>query len=396
MKRVLIILDGLGDEPIAELGNRTPLEAAVAPNLQRIAQDGEIGTVATTFDGYPVESMVCIMGLLGYAPQEFYPAGRAGFEAAAQGIELNDSDLILRCNTVTVDRDRQRLADFTGGMITDSAASGLIRGIKTPSPKWELYSGQSYRNILIVRDAGIDPRSLKCREPHMHIGGDVEDLLPTALDSQAEGVASDLRDFLRGTQSQIASADQEEGCAANMLWVWSPSQKAVWPTFTSRTGWTAAVVGGLDFLKGIALAAGMNWQDVPGATGYTDTDYAAKARYALDHLATHDFVLVHINATDEAAHQRDWNAKIDAIQKADSVVIGPILQELERTYGGEFKIAVCGDHTTRCSDGKHTADLVPFAAYPSRTEPGAELLSEANSRLTAEPISSLNFLGSVF
>lgn len=392
MKRVIIILDGLGDEPIPALGGATPLEVAFIPNIHFIASRGEIGCVATTFQGFPIESMVCIMGLLGYPPEQFYPSGRAAFEAMAKGIPLRKDDLVLRCNTVTV--DNQCLSDFTAGMITDSAARRLISGIELPYPTWELYPGQSYRNILIVRDAGINVKALQCFEPHMNIGGNICDLLPFGRDPEAEQVATKLREFLMGSQYQIARGIQEEGCAANMLWVWSPSAKATWPAFLSRTGWRAAVVGGLDFLAGVAMAANMHWDPVPGATGYIDTDYNAKGRYAIKYLKDYDFVLVHINATDEEAHQRNWRGKTDAIEKADRHVVGPILQELEAHHKDDYRIVVCGDHSTRCSDGKHTDDPVPFAAFPCQT-PGKEALSEKAAKLTP-PLPSLEFLARVF
>ena len=390
MKRVLVILDGLGDEPISELGNRTPLEAAVAPNLHFIASRGQIGSIRTTFEGFPIESMVCIMGLLGYPPQEFYPSGRAGFEAMAKGIPLHPDDLVLRCNTVVVDCQKQVLTDFTGGLITDSAARKLVSNIELPDATWELYPGQSYRNILIVRRAGVNVKALKCFEPHMNIGADIQSVLPRGTDDGTRRIADQLGQFLMDSQRQIASNVQEDGCTANMLWVWSPSTKASWPSFHARTGWKGAMVGGLDFLHGIAMAANMHWENIPGATGYIDTDYAAKARSAIGYIESHDFVLVHINATDEEAHQRNWRGKIDAIQKADRMVIGPLLQMLEERYPGEYRIAICGDHTTRCSDGKHTDDLVPYAAFPAQVS-SREELSEKNCSKIA-PVSSLEFL----
>jgi 2,3-bisphosphoglycerate-independent phosphoglycerate mutase len=393
MKRVMVIIDGLGDEPIAELDGRTPIEAALAPNIHFIASRGEIGCIATTFEGFPIESMVCIMGLLGYPPQQFYPSGRAAFEAMAKGIPLHPDDLVLRCNTVTVDRKEQRLTDFTGGQISDSAARKLVSNIQLPAPTWELYPGQSYRNILIVRKAGMKPKMLKCREPHMNIGGLVEDLLPQGDEGSALDLAAQLRVFLLDSQRQIAASEQEDGCAANMLWVWSPSSKVSWPTFAQRTGWKGAVVGGLDFLHGIAMAANIHWDVVPGATGYIDTDYTAKARYAIGYLNKHDFVLVHVNAADEEAHLRNWRGKIEAIEKTDRMIVGPLLHELNEKYRGDYKIVVCGDHTTRCSDGKHTDDLVPYAVFPAKM-PCHTPLSESTSRAIA-PISSLNFLSQV-
>jgi 2,3-bisphosphoglycerate-independent phosphoglycerate mutase len=279
-------------------------------------------------------------------------------------------------------------------MITDSAARRLISSMQLPQPTWELYPGQSYRNLLILRDAGIHPRGLKCREPHMNIGGAISDLLPEGTDAATEHVAVQLRDFLIHSQMQIAENVQEDGCAANMLWVWSPSRKVTWPSFVERTHWKGAAVGGLDFLHGIAMAANIHWETVPGATGYIDTDYAAKARYAIKYLEKHDFVMVHVNAADEEAHQRNWLGKIDAIQKTDRMVVGPLLHALDQNYHGDYKIAVCGDHSTRCIDGKHTDDLVPFAAFPAAAPSGSGLSETACRR--SPPVLSLDFLSHAF
>jgi len=365
MKTVMIIIDGLGDEPIDELGGKTPLEAAFIPNIQYIASRGQIGRITTTFPGFPIESMVCIMGLLGYEPEQFYPSGRASFEAMAKGIPLHPDDLVLRCNIITVDTGKQVLADFTAGLIRDSDARALVSQINLPHENWELYPGQSYRNILIIRNARIDVGTLKCREPHMNIGKPVQENLPSSQDPHAQKLAKEIAAFLLDTQRQIANMELPSGCKANMLWVWSPSRKPVWPSFFERTGKRAAFVGGLDFLHGIAMAAKIHFDVIPGATGYTDTNYQAKAEYTLRYLKDYDFVLTHINATDEEAHQHNYRGKLEAIEKVDHHIVGPVLRELVKHYGTDFRIVVCGDHMTRCSDGKHTDTPVPFALLGS-------------------------------
>lgn len=359
----MVIIDGLGDEPITELNGITPLAAAFAPNLHYIASRGKVGRIETTFPGFPIESMVCIMGLLGYEPEKYYPTGRASFEALAKGIPLNANDLIFRCNTITVDKNKQTLADFTGGLISDSDARKLISRITLPFDHWELYPGQSYRNILILRRANVRARKIKCFEPHMNIGGRISDLLVQAVDATAHVVVEAINRFLIDTQQQIEAMQLGERCAANMLWVWSPSEKPIWPSFKERTGLSAAVVGGLDFLHGIAMAAKIHFDVIPGATGYIDTDYSAKAAYAIKYLTDFEFVLVHVNAADEEAHQHNFAGKIKAIEQTDRLVVGPLLRELHEKYANDFRIVVCGDHTTRCSDGKHTNDFVPYAIY---------------------------------
>ena len=354
MKTFMIIIDGMGDEPIPDLGGRTPLEAAFAPHLHFIASKGRIGQLQTTFPGFPVESMVCVMGLLGYEPERFYPSGRASFEALAKGIPLQPDDLIFRCNTVTVDKIAQTLADFTGGMITDANARQLISQIKLPHKNWEIYPGQSYRNILIIRGAEIRARDVKCFEPHMNIGKKITDVLVQGKNPAIQSTINEINSFLLSTRAQIEAMELSSDCAANMLWLWSPSEKPTWPSFKERIGLNAAVVGGLDFIHGIAMAAKIYFDVIPGATGYIDTDYRAKAAYALRYLRDFDFVLVHVNAADEEAHQHNYNGKISAIEQIDCHIIGPLLSELQHAHAGDFRLAVCGDHTTRCSDGKHT------------------------------------------
>lgn len=396
MKSVLVIIDGVNDLPIPQLGGYTPLEAAFIPNTHYIASRGEIGRIRTTFPGFPIESMVCIMGLLGYEPERFYPSGRASFEAIAKGIPLHQDDLVLRCNTIAIDKDRQVIVDFTAGQIADSDARALLAQVTLPYAHWELFPGQSYRNLLIVRGTQANVDALKCREPHMHIGRPVRECLPCSEDPGTRELAADLSEFLLDTQRQICGMDLPGTCAANMLWVWSPSRKPVWPSFHERTGVRAAVVGGLDFLHGIAMAAKMHFDVVPGATGYIDTNYAAKAACAIRYIDRYDFVLVHINAPDEEAHLHNHLGKIEAIEKIDRYIIGPVLRKLAKSCGGDFRIAVCGDHGTRCIDGKHTDEAVPYALFGRGIggENKGQSFSESDSA-ACEPVASIAFLHDV-
>lgn len=381
MKQLMVILDGVSDVACPALAGRTPLEAALAPNLHYLATRGRLGRIDTAFEGFPVESMVCIMGLLGYAPQQFYPAGRSSFEAMAKGITLSKRDLILRCNTVTADLGAQMLTDFTAGQIGDATARRLVSRIRLPHSGWELYPGQSYRNILVVRDVGLDPRRIRCAAPHQHLGEPLQALLPDSDEPAAADLMAELRAFLLSTQQQIAAMSLDD-CRANMLWVWSPAELADWPGFYQRTGLKAAVVGGLDFLHGIAMAADMFYEVIPGATGEVDSNLAAKAEHSLRYLERHDFVLVHVNATDEAGHQKDADLKRRAIERADREVLGPLLRGMSEHYGERgFRILVCGDHMTRSTDGRHVGEPVPAVLYGSGiVANGALAFTEAESR----------------
>ncbi len=393
MKSVMIIIDGLGDEPLAELGGRTPLEAAYIPNIQYLASNGEIGRVKTTYTGFPIESMVCIMGLIGYEPEKFYPAGRASFEATAKGIPVYDGDLILRCNILTADLEKQTLLDFTAGQISDNNARKIISKIKLPYDNWELYPGQSYRNILVIRNANVDVHKIKCYEPHMNIGSEIDKTLPVSHDTAATKLVSQISDFLLDTQKQIKEMNLESDCKGNMLWVWSPSKKANLPTFKKRTGLNAVFVGGLDFLHGIAMSANIDFEIIPGATGYIDTDYSAKAKYAINYLENYDFVLVHINAADEEAHLRNYRGKIEAIEKVDKFIVAPLIDVLRKNYADNFRIAVLGDHVTKCIDGKHGEAPVPYVLYGHQIQKNSTLDFCEKNTFNFDPILSLDFLG---
>jgi 2,3-bisphosphoglycerate-independent phosphoglycerate mutase len=177
-----------------------------------------------------------------------------------------------------------------------------------------------------------------------------------------------------------------------MLWVWSPSRKPTWPSFAELTGLSAACVGGLDFLHGIAMAGRIHFDVIPGATGYIDTDYDAKARWALEYVESFDFVLVHVNAADEEAHRHNWAGKIRAIENVDRAVVAPLLERLVKRHGAAFRLVVCGDHGTRCSDGRHTGTPAPYAAIGTGIEASGTPAFNENVCIATPPIPSLRFL----
>ncbi|WP_252246663.1 alkaline phosphatase family protein [Clostridium sp. ZBS4] len=383
MKYVMVIIDGLSDDPIKELNYKTPLETAFIPSIHYIATKGRVGRIATAYEGFPVESMVCIMGLLGFEPEKYYPCGRASFEAMAKGIPINDNDLVFRCNIVHTDEKKDCITDFTAGLISDREARKFIAKTNLLHNNWEIYPGQSYRNILIVREANVNTTKVKCFPPHMHIGENLNSIRPYGEDENTKVLLDKIWKFL------LQSYDKESN---KMLWVWSPSKAIKWPSFKEATGLNGAVVCGLDFLQGIAMAADIDFDIIPGATGYTDTDYDSKATYAKKYLENHDFVLVHINATDEEAHQHNYKGKTDAIEKVDSLIVGPLLQELHEKYKDDFRIIICGDHKTRCSDGKHIGDPVPFAIYGKDVVCSNEICFSEDICNKYEPIISVDFI----
>jgi 2,3-bisphosphoglycerate-independent phosphoglycerate mutase len=393
MKTFMLIIDGVSDDPLPELGGHTPLEVAVTPYMEYLALKGEMGTIQTAFEGYPIESLVCIMGLLGYDPRKHYPCGRASFEAIARGVSVGENDLVFRCNIVKVAKNRESIADFTAGMISDTYAKKILSKIKLPAPTWELYPGQSYRNLLIIRQTLVKASDIKLFEPHMHHDEPLEGLLPNATTKQAEPLASELRDFLLSSYEQIASMELASDCEGNMLWFWSPSSKPQLPPFKSLYGISGAVVAGLDFMHGLAMAADMYFEIVPGATGYIDTNYGAKAEATIKMLDKYDFVLTHVNATDEAAHIHDAAKKIAAIERVDRFVLEPVFCRLRKICPGNFSVIVCGDHKTRCSDGKHIGDPVPFFYYQdANTKNHQKIWSEVSM---GKICPSINFMATI-
>jgi len=393
-KTFMLIMDGVSDDAIPELRGNTPLEAAVTPYMEYLAQTAELGTIETIFDGYPIESMVCIMGLLGYDPRKYYPFGRASFEAMARGIALRDDDIAFRCNIIKATEGRGEILDFTAGMISDTYAKKILSRMYLPSPTWELYPGQSYRNLLIVRQPKIGVDGIRLFEPHMHQNEPMKGILPRAKTPEALPFVDKLKDFLLDSYSQIVKMNLDEECQGNMLWFWSPAKRPEFPSFKAIHGQTGAVVAGLDFMHGLAMAADMFFELVPGATGYIDTDYSAKANATIKLLGKYDFVLTHVNATDEAAHMHSPGEKKKAIERIDREILGPVFCYLQEHDDRDFSIIVCGDHKTRCVDGKHIGDPVPFLAYNHKRGNENMGFKKFTEKTSGKSIKSLDVLGS--
>lgn len=365
MKHVLLIIDGASDVPLSELNGQTPLQAAFTPHLDWLARHALIGRLVTAHKDFPVESLICIMGMLGYDPVRYYPSGRASFEALARGVPLHKGDMTFRCNIVRVSDDGNILEDFTANMISDTCARKLLARTKLPFDSWELHPGQSYRNLLIVRGAGIPASTISCSPPHMHIGENVHALLPRAASPDAEGLAFCLRSFLLESFSSFIKTPRIPTCSGNMLWLWSPSGVPHLPSFRSLHSMEGTVIAGLDFMHGLAVATDLNFEIIPGATGYIDTDYEAKANAACSALESTDFVVLHVNASDEAAHLRNGRLKTKVIENVDRLVLEPLLRHLRQRFPDAFSLAICADHMTRSTDGKHVGEPTPCLIWPA-------------------------------
>ncbi len=374
MKYIVLIGDGMSDYPLDELNGRTPLEASKLPNINFIADKGAVGRAVTVPRGMSPGSDIANLSIIGYDPRKYY-TGRGPLEAANIGVELDKDDIAFRCNLVTVADDT--MADYSSGHITTNESSILIKDLdKKLGSKWaNFYPGVSYRHLLVIKTKYLRQQGGKmvaltpsdfmetdCLPPH-NIGGQrISRNLP-------KGKAGDILIKLMNDSKAILGShelnkvriDLNEN-PANMIWLWGQGTKPEMPSFEEKFGVKGAVISAVDLVKGIGKTIGLDVIDVPGATGYYDTDYKAKAEYAINSLKTRDFVFVHVEAPDEAGHNGDIRAKMAAIESFDRLVVGTILNEFKGRKK-DFRILVMPDHATPISIKTHTNDPVPLAMY---------------------------------
>lgn len=381
MKYVILIGDGMADYPLLERGNKTALQLARTPNLDFVAREGSIGLVQTIPDGMTAGSDIATLSILGYDPATYH-TGRGPIEAMALQIPLAADEFAFRCNLIA--ETDGILADFSGGHITTEEARKLIAALNAAlrtswlDQGWELsfHAGVSYRNILVLkaRSGAADfamGKEIGGAPPHDLVGARINDHLPKAAILREIMLSS--KDILEqhDVNVQRAARGKEK---ANMIWLWSGGQKPVMPAFADLYGVQGAVISGVDLIKGLARLVGLQVINVPGATGYIDTNYRGKAEYALRSLEDTDFVLVHVEAPDEAGHLGDIDLKVQTIETFDTMVVGTVLKGLKEEFSATeegYRILVMPDHYTPVSVGTHTREPVPFAIYDSRA-PSAE------------------------
>lgn len=371
MKYVILLGDGMADVPLPELGGKTPLEHANIPNMDYIAKHGKCGLARTVPPGMPAGSDIANMSILGYAPERYY-TGRGPLEAASMGVTLAESEVAFRCNLITV-KDGV-IADYSAGHITSEEASVLIASIdKTlSSDRIRFHAGISYRHLMVTGGIGA---TAVCIPPHDVIGEAMESQMPEGEDCE---VLSDL--IIRSAEVLEGHRVNDERIRAGKnpathIWLWGQGRAPEIPLFEEKFGITGSMISAVDLLKGLAIYAGMGVIEVPGATGYLDTNYAGKAEYAVRALEDHDFVYVHVEAPDEAGHAGDINAKITAIENFDELVVGRVLDNCS-----DCVIMVLPDHPTPIPIRTHTADPVPFAIYGH----GADSVSAFDERSVVE------------
>ena len=357
-KYILLVGDGMGDYPLSQLDDKTPLEAAHTPNMDRIAACG-IGLATTIPEGLEPGSDTANLSLMGYDPATYH-TGRGPFEAASMGIALGENEVAFRMNLVALDRKSDHriimVSNSAGGISTEESEV-LVEdlGKRMVVPGIHLYPGVAYRHLL-VWDGG--PESAETIPPH-----DVQDQnMATYLDPQSKDTIVEITrrswPFLENHPINL-SREKKGLLPANSIWLWGQGKRLNVPLFKDIFGLNGGVISAVDLLKGIGVYAGLKTIDVEGATGYLDTNYAGKATEALSALNELDFMFVHVEAPDEASHEGSISKKIQAIEDFDEKVVGPVLEGLE-TFE-DYRILVAADHFTPISLKTHTADPTLFA-----------------------------------
>ncbi|MEJ2744535.1 MAG: cofactor-independent phosphoglycerate mutase [bacterium] len=359
MKYVILVGDGMADYPIAELRDRTPLEVARTPNMDLLAAEGAGGLVHTIPEGMEPGSDVANLSIMGVDPARYY-TGRGPLEAASMGIEMGGDEIAFRCNLVTVSDDV--MVDYSGGHISSEEGKVLIELLdeKFAGRGVRFFPGVSYRNLMLAPERLLqeDGGLLCCVPPHDIIGRPIREHYPSGKGSRL------LREIMQASHLILSQhpvnkvkIDLGEN-PANMIWLWGGGKKPSFGAFEEERGLSGAVISAVDLVKGIGKLLGFEVINVPGATGYYDTNYSGKAAAALTALERVDCVLVHVEAADEAGHNGDRTEKVRAIENFDAKVVGTILQWLRRI--GDSRVMLLPDHATPLSLRTHVADPVPF------------------------------------
>jgi 2,3-bisphosphoglycerate-independent phosphoglycerate mutase len=366
MKYLILVGDGMGDLPIAELNNRTPLETAHTPFLDSLCRKGELFLTHTIPEGYPPGSDVANLSLLGYRPEEYY-TGRAPLEAAAMGLTLTPEQTAFRCNLVTLAREtdnQARMIDYAAGHISSAESHQLIAALEEgcATDTFHFHAGVSYRHILLVQG---DYPQMHTVPPHDFTGKDVTAPLARYYKDPQWATLLNKASAILAAHPINASRVAAGKNPANSIWLWGEGKLPTMPTLAERFGLSGSLISAVDLLKGLGVNAGLSIINVPGATGYLDTNYEGKAQAALDSLRSQDFVFVHVEAPDEAGHQGLLKEKIQAIEDFDQNIVGPIFQGLQKS-GEDFRLIATMDHHTPLSLRTHTTSPVPTILFDSR------------------------------
>jgi 2,3-bisphosphoglycerate-independent phosphoglycerate mutase len=360
VKYVVLVPDGCADEPLDDLDGRTPLEAASMPALARLAARGEVGRAAVIPEGLPPGSDVGNMAILGYDPARFH-TGRAPIEAAAMGVELGPDEVAFRCNLVTLDdATPPTMVDFAAGHPTSEQSAPIIAALDAAigggRDGVRFHAGVEYRHLCVV------PRELgeaDCVPPH--------DLTGKPAVFPVGAAAEKLIALMDASKPIVAEAAAGVDSSATQIWLWGQGVRPDLPAFADRYGVEGRLTSAVDLVRGLGVLTGLDVLDVPGATAGFDNDYAAQRDAALASLEDRDFFLLHVEATDEAAHQGDVHEKVVALERWDHDVIGPLTEALDRS-GTAYRILLMPDHATPCAMKTHTSDPVPYLVFDSTND----------------------------
>ena len=365
MKYIVILADGMAGEPLDALGGKTTLEYAKTPNMDALAGMGTIGMVKTVPDGMKPGSDVANLSVIGYAPDRFY-SGRSPLEALSVGVDMKDTDVVFRCNIVTLSEEEpygeKTIIDHSSGEISTEDANILMDAIREAfdCEEFRFYTGTSYRHITVWDKGEV----LDFYQPHDHLGQVIGQYLPKH--PAFREMMEKSFDILNNHPLNIERAKQGKN-KANSLWFWGAGTKPLLQNFKEKTGLSGAMISAVDLLKGIAVGAGMQVIAVPGATGSLDTNYDGKAQAALSTLLEdgNDFVYVHVEAPDEMGHQGNMHHKIQAIENIDEKIIGTICNQMDQ-LGEDYRMLILPDHPTPIRIRTHTANPVPYILFDSR------------------------------
>ena len=365
MKYIVVLGDGMADRPIESLGNKTPLEYAKTPTMDKLASMGEIGMVHTVPDGMKPGSDTANLSVLGYNPRKYY-SGRSPLEALSIGVPMKDTDIALRCNIVTLSEEEDNyedrtIIDHSSSEISTEDAAVLLEAVRKEleTDTYKFYVGTSYRHLLIWDKGEV----VDLVQPHDVLGQKIGDKLPEN---------EDLRNMMKKSYDILVNHPinierKKRGLnPANSCWFWGAGTKPSLSSFSEKTHLKGAMISAVDLLKGIAVGASMKVINVEGANGGLNTNYAGKAQAAVDVLTKdgYDFVYVHLEGPDEMGHQGSVEKKVKAIENLDEKIINPIVAGLEAA-GEDFRMVILPDHPTPISLRTHTGDSVPYLLYDS-------------------------------
>ena len=367
MKYIVLLCDGMADYPLPELSNQTPLEAAKNPAMESLAKTAEIGLAKTVPDGMKPGSDVANLSVMGYDPAKYY-TGRSPLEAANMGIALDDCDVAIRCNLVTLSDEEnfedKTMVDYCAGDISSKEAAEIIKSVNEAlsNEKYSFYPGVSYRHCLVWKSGSVDIGTLT--PPH-DISGRV---IGPYLDRD-EG-AKELIEMMKMSGEVLKNHPvnlkriSEGKRPATHIWLWGQGKKAVLDDFYVKNGLKGSVVSAVDLVQGIGTCANMHVCKVEGATGYIDTNFEGKMQAAFDELKNgQDYVYIHVEAPDECGHRGEIQNKVRAIEEIDNKILAPLLEKLKGL--DDFTILIMPDHPTPLSTMTHASDPVPYLLYRS-------------------------------